>query len=187
MPDLLFATTNSMKLNLAQSACQPLGITIVAKPLDIPEIQSLNAKEIVLDKAIKAYELTQQPVLVSDDSWSIPALNGFPGPYMHSINDWLSTESWLDLTRPLSNKKILLLQLLAFTDGSQTKIFENIVEGTILTEARGGNGMGSMSIISLADDEGKSLTEIYESNITKNQQASSIYREFTKWFMENET
>lgn len=184
MTELLFATTNQMKLLLAKTACQEHGITIQAKPLDIPEIQSANPREIVLDKAIKAYEIVRQPVLVGDDSWSIPALNGFPGAYMHQMNNWLSSDDWLNLTRPLTDKQVFMTQLLAYTDGSETKIFENTVEGRLLDEVRGAQHMGARSVISFLSDNGQSISEVYESEEQQkkqNREATVVYAQLAAW------
>jgi len=58
------------------------GVEITTKALDIPEIQSVSLKEIVLAKARAAFAMVGAPVLVEDVSFEMDCLNGFPGPFV---------------------------------------------------------------------------------------------------------
>lgn len=86
MKTIYFATGNPDKIKIAETVCEPINIKVQAVDLDIDEIQGEDPEMIVRDKAKKAYEKLGMPVVVSDDTWSIKALNGFPGAYMKSIN-----------------------------------------------------------------------------------------------------
>src|ERR1035437_9937513 len=81
MKIVYFATTNQEKLLIAKTVCEQASITVKQTVFDIDEIQGEDPELIVKDKARRAYEKLGKPVVVSDDSWNIPALNGFPGPY----------------------------------------------------------------------------------------------------------
>ena len=52
---------------------------IIGKKLDIPEIQTLNQKEVAIDKARKAYEILKQPLIVDDSGFFVNKYNNFPG------------------------------------------------------------------------------------------------------------
>ena len=80
MHSVYFATTNKEKLLIAQTVCSQFDIEVFQANADIDEIQGEDPGPIVKDKARRAYELLLKPIVVSDDSWAIPALNGFPGP-----------------------------------------------------------------------------------------------------------
>ena len=92
---LLCATSNPRKFAIGKRAFSRFDITLQKVAIDIDEIQGEDPEVILRDKAVKAYEIVRQPVLVSDDSWSIPALGGFPGAYMKSMNVWFKPEDFL--------------------------------------------------------------------------------------------
>lgn len=113
MNQLLFVTSNELKFIHAQHMLEQFGITLTRQHFDLQELQSESGEEIARHKAEQAYAEFKQPLVVNDDSWSIPGLNGFPGPYMKSINHWLTNEDFLNLTRPLKDRRIILQQQLA--------------------------------------------------------------------------
>lgn len=77
---LIFSTGNPEKFAIGSQTCRGYGIELSQNSLEIDEIQGEDAERIVRDKADKAYSLIGEPVIVSDDSWEIPGLGGFPGP-----------------------------------------------------------------------------------------------------------
>lgn len=85
MKELLYVTGNTEKVGVANSFCAPHQIKLIQLQLDIDEIQGEDSEIISLDKARKAFAEIGKPLVISDDSWSITGLNGFPGPYMKSI------------------------------------------------------------------------------------------------------
>src|SRR5882672_1365482 len=82
MKTVLFATGNDRKLKEALAGCKGFDIKIEQIKLKIDEIQSNEPSEISLHKANAAFEITKKPIIISDTSWKIPSLNGFPGGYM---------------------------------------------------------------------------------------------------------
>src|SRR3990167_7888269 len=123
-----FVTNNQEKIQIAQTVCAEAGITVKAVALDINEIQGENPELIIRDKAQRAFEKLNMPVVVSDDSWNIRALKGFPGAYMKSINHWFTPEDFLRLMDGVEDRRITLHQYLAYTDGSLTKVFTNNID-----------------------------------------------------------
>lgn len=75
--DLAFVTSNAGK---AREAALLLGRPVEARPLDVPEIQSLDFAEVVRSKALAAAAVLGQPVLVEDSGLSLPGWKGYPGP-----------------------------------------------------------------------------------------------------------
>ena len=57
---------------------------------DLPEIQG-NCEQVVIDKAIKAYDFIKHPCIVDDESFLIEELGGFPGPYLKDFEKNLKT------------------------------------------------------------------------------------------------
>jgi len=157
---LTVITSNSNKFHSASVILKEFGITPIQKTLDIPEIQHEDSEAIVRDKAQKAFDIAKHPVVVTDDSWAIAGLKGFPGPYMKSMNHWLSAEDFLRLTLPLADRRIVLHQYLVYQDKKTQQLFSVTITGTLLTEIHGHSpGEPFASIVSLAE-EGTSIAEM---------------------------
>lgn len=162
MSSVVFATGNAEKFEIARAVCEPLGLRLCQKKLDIDEIQGEDSEVIIRNKARKAFELLHEPAIVSDDSWNIPGLNGFPGPYMKSMDHWFTPQDFLNLTRPLKDRRIILIQLLAYDDGRHVHIVRKEHIGTLLTEARGSYGMPLQKVVTMPGDNGLSIAEAYD-------------------------
>ena len=187
MRSVCFATSNPEKLYVAQTVCKSAGIVLERARLDIDEIQAEDPVLIVQDKSRRAYAQLGKPVVVSDDSWDIPALNGFPGPYMKSINHWFKPEDLLRLMHGVKDRTIILCQYLAYTDGKMVKVVTNRIMGQITLEARGRNDRSpSMSVIVLDLDGDRTLAEVFASNATdldaRYWQYPDVWHGFVEWY-----
>lgn len=185
MNKVIFSTGNWHKVAHASEVCRSYDIELVQNKLEIDEIQSEDSSKIVIDKANKAYDLLNQPVVVSDDSWEIPGLNGFPGPYMKSMNHWLSVDDFVRLTGHLKDRQIFLLQYLAYKDDKTTKVFHQKREGYLLKEPKG-EGHASGNLISMVGDNGLSINEVYATDQSHNdREVAKIWHDFAKWYKES--
>lgn len=177
---LLFATTNDHKYATAQHVCSQFGITVERKQLDITEIQSDNGEEVAVHKAQEAYDRLGEPVVVTDDSWLIHGLNGFPGPYMKYMNQWLSAEDFLRLTSSLSDRSTVLRQIVAYADGNKPRIFSVDIACLLLHEARGESKYPIFQIASF--DGGKhSAAEISAAGYTAINDHHTAWHELCEW------
>ncbi|HET9174149.1 MAG TPA: non-canonical purine NTP pyrophosphatase [Candidatus Saccharimonadales bacterium] len=187
MKQLYFATTNHQKIQIARTVCQGTDITIQPVSLDIDEIQGEDADTIIRDKVRRAHELLNEPVLVSDDTWNIHALKGFPGPYMKSINHWFTPEDFIRLLHGFTDRRVTLHQYLAYTDGHLTKVFCNNLEGHMLTEARGTSQTSpNMTVTALDFDNGKSIAEVFAQGPTaleaRYAKREHVWTTFIRWY-----
>jgi len=153
MKRLVFVTGNATKFHAAAVICQQFGVQLAQMSLDIPEIQATDGEIIARDKADKAYAAFQKPLVVSDDSWLIPGLNDFPGPYMKFMNDWLGEDDWLHLTAPLTDRRVVLRQYAVYQDARMQQAFYRDVEGILLSEPLGSHEFKAMTLVSF--DGGK--------------------------------
>jgi XTP/dITP diphosphohydrolase len=183
MEKLIFCTGNVEKVSNAQIVCASYGITVEQRALAIDEIQGEDTTAIVADKLDKAFLQCGEPLVVSDDAWAIPALRGFPGPYMKSINHWFTPDDFLRLTLPLENRAIYLIQQLGFTDGVRTKIISRKVTGELLKAPKGQYGAANHKLVSLAGDNGLSIAEIYDQGLdASSRQGVTIWHDFMAWY-----
>jgi len=181
MQELLYVTGNPIKFHQAIVACEPAGISLQQTTLDIHEIQAETGEPVARDKATKAFAMLSKPVVVSDDSWMIPGLNNFPGPYMKSMNDWFSPEDWLRLTSTLTDRSIILRQIVVYQDEHGQQLFSVDIPGTLLREARGTSAYAHSAIVSF-DDGKHSSAEYYERGESAAQHHHSPWHEFAKWY-----
>ncbi len=137
MKHVLFATGNSRKIIEASTTLKPFGISVEQIDVAMDEIQHNDAAEIAKAKARAAYAAAGKPIVVSDTTWEIPALGGFPGGYMKDINTWLQAEDWLALMANHADKRIFCNEHLAYYDGTTLHHVVGSYEGRFITEARG--------------------------------------------------
>jgi XTP/dITP diphosphohydrolase len=187
MNKVYFATTNQDKVQIAQIACAGVGIKVVPVKLDIDEIQGEIPELIIKDKVRRAYEKLGMAVVVSDDTWDVPALQGFPGPYMKSINHWFTPQDFLRLMSGIKDRKIILHQYLAYTDSKVTKVFKNDISGKIINEVRGTNRRSpNMTVIVLDSDNGKTIAEVLERGneavVERYRNRPDAWHGFAKWY-----
>ncbi len=190
MDTIYFATSNKEKMIIAQTVCSKFKIKVEQMILEIDEIQSEDPVIIVQDKARRAYESLSKPVVVSDDSWDIPAINGFPGPYMKSVNQWFKPEDFIRLMRGINNRRIILHQFLAFYDGNIIKVFKNDIFGKIIDKPRGKNKRSpNMTVTALDYDNGKTIAEVFEQGekavIERYLTRRDAWHEFAEWYIGN--
>ncbi len=183
---LLFATTNDHKFATAKHVCDKFGIEVRRKQLDIIEIQSDNGEEIATHKVRDAYAQLQEPVVVTDDSWLIKGLNGFPGPYMKYMNQWLTADDFLRLTAGLSNRITVLRHSVAYYDGGKPQVFSVDIECVLLEEVRGSSKYPIFTIASF--DGGKhSAAEVSAGGYTAINEQHTAWHELCEWLQKRST
>ncbi|MGF7229518.1 MAG: non-canonical purine NTP pyrophosphatase [Candidatus Saccharibacteria bacterium] len=148
MQKLNFVTGNDIKFHLAEKICDTFDVSLEQVELDIPEIQSETGEPVARDKAQKAFDQLGTPLVVTDDSWVIPGLNGFPGPYMKSMNHWFTPEDWINLTAELEDREIILRQIAVYQDEHEQVLFAVDIKATLLKEVRGVSKFPHNTIIS---------------------------------------
>ncbi len=147
---IYYITGNISKFETAKIFFQPLGVEVVQKKLEIPEIQSDSTEEIAVDKANKAFLELGHALIVNDSGWYISVLNGFPGSYMKHVNQCFVAQDFLNLMQDKNNREVILKQVVVAVDNSgQKQIFSHETRGEILREARGGGTSGFDQVTSL--------------------------------------
>lgn len=188
MKPIAFASSNNVKFSSAQVICQPYGIELEQVIIDIDEIQGEDPELIIRAKAKAAYAAYGKPVVVSDDTWDIPALRGFPGAYMKSINYWFTPDDFIRLMKGVSDRSAILHQHLAYIDEYETVIFSTDLHGTVLDEVRGFYEEKSpwMSVVAMDADNGESLAEVWssgkQSNPERYKKMPEAWHELAKWY-----
>ncbi len=160
-------------------------INLEQRPVEIDEIQGENAELIIRDKVTKAHAALQKPVIVTDVSWEITALGGFPGAYMKSVNHWFEPQDFIDLMSRKTDRRIVLHQYLAYCDGEQTVTFSGSISGVITDTPRGTYGPPIMRVVALDADRGRTISETYdqglEHDLTRLAERGNAWHQLATW------
>jgi XTP/dITP diphosphohydrolase len=137
--EILFITGNKNKLEEVRAIT---GLKVVARNLDIPEIQALDVEEVAKAKALEAFKITGQPVIVDDTGMSIDALNSLPGALVAWFLDTLKPEGIVKLLLQEKNRKASVSTCIAYADQTGVFAFTGTVHGEIAESLRGESGFG---------------------------------------------
>jgi inosine/xanthosine triphosphate pyrophosphatase family protein len=188
MTKILIATGNDFKFGIGRANLQHFGIEAEQVVLEIDEIQGEDADLIIRAKAAAAYAAVGKPILVTDDSWNFSGLRGFPGPYMKSMNYWLTPDDFIRLTRNLDDWLVTLEQRIAYQDEHECVIFRKDLPGILLTEPRGEYGAPLMKVVSIDGDNGLSISEMHDAGKTHDEKRiarGSAWSKFGEWHQQS--
>src|SRR5258708_8159634 len=139
LPPITFISGNAGKVHELKTH---LDFPIEHRKLDLPEIQSLEIKEVVTAKAQEAYKTLQKPVLVEDTAVTYKALGKLPGPFIKWFLLELGNEGICRLLNSFATREATVCVMYCLYDGKTFQIFEGIAEGTIADKPRGDEGFG---------------------------------------------
>lgn len=146
--------------------------------IEIPELRSDDVEIISRQKAKYAYDQLHTPLIVDDTSFSIDALNGFPGPYAAYVLDSIGNNGILKLMKDVENRNAHFTTAIAFADEFGIRNFSGTIHGRIITAPRGRRGFGYDPIF---DMNGRTLAELTleeKSRISHRALALTAFREW---------
>ena len=155
-----FVTGNLYKFQVAEKALEGTGIVLVQEKLDTPEIQSIDVEKISSYSAKWAAEKIGKPVTVTDAGYYIETLNGFPGPFIKYINQWLTSEDLINLMVGKTNRKVVVRDSLSYCEpGKDPVTFMGETFGIISPHPVKTNKPGTTSINEIFIPEGYDVVE----------------------------
>ncbi|KKP24873.1 MAG: hypothetical protein SZ59_C0001G0191 [candidate division TM6 bacterium GW2011_GWF2_28_16] len=130
--EIYFVTGNSGKFKEMKTYIENNVPEIELKQFkaDIPEIQSMDQKEICIDKALKAWELLKKPLIVDDSAIYYEKYNNFPGTMTKYIYQGLGFDGIKKLIET-GDKAYFTLQITYIENPEKIHVFEGKTEGTI--------------------------------------------------------
>lgn len=187
MKEIIFATSNPRKIEEANKTLKDYDIVVKPIKTDIDEIQHQDSTEITKAKVIAAYELTHQPVVVSDTSWEIPALGGFPGGYMKDVSAWLDAKDWISLMSRHDDKTIYCHEHIAYFDGEELRHFVSKYKGRFTDEPRGSvdADMSIERVVILYGDR-TMAEQLANGSIASAGEVLDHWKQFGEWFTAQE-
>lgn len=139
MSNIIFITGNAGK---AKYLSDYFHIFVDYKKLDLAEIQSLDLKEIVEDKARRAYEIMKSPIIVEDVSLIFNGMKKLPGPLIKWFLETLGNDGLVKLVDSLDTRDAFAEVEFAICDENGVHTFGGSMEGSISDSPRGEMGFG---------------------------------------------
>lgn len=119
-----------------------LGFKINHQNIDLPEIQSIDVKEVSLAKISIAYATLKVPVFVDDTGLSINAWNGLPGALIKWFLDAVGNDGLIRMLANETDRSAKVITSIGYKDEEQEFVVTGELTGTIASEPRGDNGFG---------------------------------------------
>ncbi len=152
-----YVTGNWAKIKSAKQVLEPLGYEVEQIKMEVPEIQSDSIEEVAKFSAKWASDKLKATVIKNDSGLCIDALNSFPGPYTHYVQDTLTEDGVLKLLEGVENRKAHFEEVLAYCEyGKEPIVFKARTEGSIAKEKSGKYGW-SWDFIFVPEGETKTL------------------------------
>lgn len=137
LQDVFFVTGNRFKLAEVEAVLGKMRHI----DLDLPEVQELDSRKVVIAKAQAALQQGYSPVLIEDTSLSLHALNGLPGPLIKWFLKALGGEGVYQMGVSRNNCDAEVRTIFGLALGPQTLIYgEGVVPGKVV--APRGRGFG---------------------------------------------
>lgn len=130
MHKINFITSNQGKVNSLKNSLKLNGmeIEVCSQNLDIMEPQFDTVQEVSKYKALKAFEILKEPVLVEDGGFCVFALKGFPGVYTKYVLKTLGADGILKLMQGIEERTAKFISVATFVD-NDGKVFQFEREG----------------------------------------------------------
>ena len=165
-----FITSNSVKFNVAKEYLEKkqLDIELIQTELDIPEIQDTSVESVALASARFASQHIKEPFILSDVGFRIAALNGFPGPFIKYMNDWLKPTDLVRLVddSESEDRSACFVDALAYGEPSkEPAVFSSETTGRIVEKTPFPEFGWIFDAVFVPDGHSKLLAEMEEDEI----------------------
>ena len=159
-----FITSNQRKFTSLQKLLHPLGIDLQQLDYDFDEGRGLDIQTIAKSKLSQAKKAFPNKRLIVDDrGFFIPALKGFPGPFVKLLLDSFSYPGIIKLMQGETDRRALFSFAVGYFDGEKDHIFVADEEGFIIDKPRGDNLHGWTELLYIYGHpsfSGRSLAEL---------------------------
>jgi non-canonical purine NTP pyrophosphatase (RdgB/HAM1 family) len=138
-PPFVLVTANPGKLAEARRLAGP---GLEATAIDLPEIQSLDLRAVLEEKARAAWAHLGRPLVVEETGLELAALNGFPGPLVKWMLEAVGAEGIARAAQALGDPRATARCLLLYRDAERTVGGAGETRGELVLPPRGEQGFG---------------------------------------------
>lgn len=132
-----FVSSNQYKVEETTEILANLGIGLKPKILKITELQTIDSKALLCDKALKAFRIISRPLVVEHTGLYITSMNGFPGGLTEVFWNTVGPQRFCQLLGGKSSSTIKAKTYIGYIDGFKIHIFDGEIKGRIPPEPRG--------------------------------------------------
>lgn len=136
--EVRFVSGNSHKLMEATEILGRYGISVVASPQKIDELQTAETNKLVRDKLLKAFSKIGRPLLVEHTGLYLDHINGLPGGLTQVFWDTLQADKFAEVFgKSASVNTATARTIIAYCDARTIQTFDGEIGGQIVSEPRG--------------------------------------------------
>lgn len=180
---ILFATTNKGKVREARFVLREYGIRVQQARIELQEVKSDLLEEVARQKALQAFSLLKQPVVVDDTGFYLRAFKNFPGAFSKWVVKAIGREGLKKLVEG-KNRSAFFKTIVAFADGvSEPRLFKGVENGRV------SYATGPLTVPSLPYDPifvPHGNREVYSRmslrEKLRNNSRAKAFQAFAKWF-----
>ena len=110
--------------------------------IDLPEIQHIDAREIIKVKLLEAMKYKEGELMVEDTSLYMNCINGLPGPLVKWFMKTIGNEGLFNIAKSFRDNKAIAKTIIGYAKSNgEIYFFEGSIEG-IIVSPRGESGFG---------------------------------------------
>ncbi|KKU62978.1 MAG: deoxyribonucleotide triphosphate pyrophosphatase [Candidatus Amesbacteria bacterium GW2011_GWA1_47_16] len=161
--EICFVTGNPFKVLHARVALRDFGVSVVSKQVEMIEPREEEPEMVARQKALQAFKVLNQPLMVEDSGLFILGLNGFPKTFIHFVERTIGVANIIKMMAGVDNREVEFHQSLAYIEPglSGPEIFSYVDGGYTLAdrvwETPSGEGWGEFDRILIPPGETKAL------------------------------
>lgn len=159
-----FVTSSNKKFTSLRQLLAPIGVDLHKLEYDFDEGRDLDIRRIAEAKLLQAKRAFPEKKLIVDDrGFFIPALKGFPGPFVKLVLDSFSHQGIIKLMRGEADRRAIFSFAIGYFDGQSDHILIANEEGFIVDSSRGDNLHGWTELLYVYGHPsfpGRSLAEL---------------------------
>ena len=134
---IYFVSSNKFKVQEATEILKVSDVTVVPIALKLEELQTIDSKQLVEDKALKAFREIGRPLFVEHTGLHLAHLNGMPGGLTQIFWDSLEADRFCELFGSTSDTAATAETIIGYVDGRKIRFFYGKVEGSISARPSG--------------------------------------------------
>ena len=143
----------------AEEARRIVGPTLEVAAIELPEIQSLDPREVLRAKAHEAWRRVERPLVVEETSLELVALGGFPGPLVKWMLAAAGAEGIARCAAGAGDPSARARCLVLYFDGAHEVVGEGVEQGRLVLPARGDTGFG-WDVVFMPDGDDRTYAEL---------------------------
>lgn len=169
-----------------------LDLVFDTKKMWLPEIQENDTRKVAIFAAEYGAEKTGLPVIKMDTGMFVEGLNGFPGAFVHDVDERIGAQKFIDLCRNLKNRSAYITTALAYCEpGKKAKVFHDTIKGEIIRQILPGEGSFIDKVFIPYHPENKELRTMGEIRRGNPELIDKVWgsteKQFLHWLIKNES